>query len=103
MPQLIVKDGTPVSMLEAHLMSKLLFHDDELTQDACFVNEFLIQDGGLAKATTATIRRRLVRAPARITSSAQRITLHLPDRSRWETARAAIVSGTCGPPTNVTP
>lgn len=52
MPQLIVKDGAPVSMLEAHLMSKLLFHDDELTQDACFVNEFLIQDGGLVKATT---------------------------------------------------
>ena len=33
---------------------------------------------GLAKATTATIRRKIVAVPARIASSARRITLHLP-------------------------
>jgi hypothetical protein len=32
----------------------------------------------LAKATTATIRRKLIHVPGRIASSARRITLHLP-------------------------
>ena len=32
----------------------------------------------MAKATTTTIRRKLVLVPARITSSARRLTLHLP-------------------------
>jgi hypothetical protein len=32
----------------------------------------------LAKATTATIRRTLVAVPARVASSARRVTLHLP-------------------------
>ena len=32
----------------------------------------------LAKATTATIRRKLITVPARVASSARRITLHLP-------------------------
>jgi hypothetical protein len=53
---------------------------------------------GLAKATTATIRRKLVSVPARIASSARRITLHLPDRWPWETAWAALFDQTCGPP-----
>ena len=35
---------------------------------------------GLAKATTATIRRKLITVPARVASSARRVTLHLPDR-----------------------
>ena len=33
---------------------------------------------GLAKATTATIRRKLIAVPARVASSARRVTLHLP-------------------------
>ena len=33
---------------------------------------------GLAKATTATIRRKIISIPARIASSARRIILHLP-------------------------
>lgn len=40
----------------------------------------------LAKATTATIRRTLVTVPARIASSARRLTLHLPTDWPWETA-----------------
>ena len=34
----------------------------------------------LAKATTATIRRKLIAVPARVATSARRITLHLPTR-----------------------
>jgi hypothetical protein len=33
---------------------------------------------GLSKATTATIRRELIAVPARVASSARRVTLHLP-------------------------
>ena len=40
----------------------------------------------LAKATTATIRRKLIAVPARVASSARRLTLHLPTDWPWETA-----------------
>jgi hypothetical protein len=40
----------------------------------------------LAKARTATIRRTLITVPARIASSARRLTLHLPQDWPWETA-----------------
>ena len=36
--------------------------------------------------TTASIRRTLVSVPARIASSARRLTLHLPTGWPWETA-----------------
>jgi len=42
---------------------------------------------------TATIRRKLVSIPARIASSARRITLHLPDQWPWETAWTALLAG----------
>ena len=38
---------------------------------------------GLAVATTATLRARLVTVPARIARSARRLTLHLPTRWPW--------------------
>jgi len=41
---------------------------------------------GLARARTATIRRTLVSVPARIASSARRLTLHLPRGWPWESA-----------------
>jgi hypothetical protein len=41
---------------------------------------------GLAKATAATIRRKLITVPARIASSARRVTLHLPTGWPWEAA-----------------
>src|SRR3954454_1656096 len=41
---------------------------------------------GLARARTATIRRTLVTVPARIASSARRLTLHLPRGWPWESA-----------------
>jgi hypothetical protein len=56
----------------------------------------------LARATTATIRRKLITVPARVASSARRITLHLPREWPWETAWARLFARTCGPPATAT-
>lgn len=53
----------------------------------------------LAKATTATIRRKLITVPARIATSARRITLHLPRHWPWATAWTNLFTRVCGPPT----
>ncbi len=53
---------------------------------------------GLAKSTTATVRRKLITVPARIASSARRVTLHLPAAWPWETAWADLFARACGPP-----
>lgn len=53
---------------------------------------------GLAKATTATIRRKLITVPARVASSARRITLHLPKSWPWEAAWTALFERVCDPP-----
>lgn len=45
---------------------------------------------GLAKAVTATIRRTLITVPARIASSARRLTLHLPTGWPWQAAWTAL-------------
>src|SRR5450759_2653279 len=52
----------------------------------------------MAKATTATIRRKLVHVPARIASSARRLTLHLPTAWPWENAWTTLFTGLCAPP-----
>ena len=52
----------------------------------------------LAKATTATIRRKLIAVPARLATSARRITLHLPTAWPWQTAWTQLFSHGCGPP-----
>jgi hypothetical protein len=57
----------------------------------------------LAKATTATIRRTLIVVPARISSSARRITLHLPNAWPWQAAWTELFTHCCGPPTAGTP
>ncbi|MEO5663520.1 MAG: IS1380 family transposase [Nocardioides sp.] len=57
---------------------------------------------GLAKATTATIRRKLIAVPARIASSARRVTLHLPVAWPWETAWSDLFTMACGPPPAMT-
>ena len=44
----------------------------------------------LAKATTATIRRKLIAVPARIATSARRLHLHLPSHWPWEAAWSAL-------------
>jgi len=52
----------------------------------------------LAKATTATIRRKLIAVPARVALSARRVTLHLPAAWPWETAWSDLFNRACGPP-----
>jgi len=52
----------------------------------------------LAKATTATIRRKLIAVPARIASSARRVTLHLPTAWPWQNAWLQLLAHGHGPP-----
>ncbi len=52
----------------------------------------------LARATTATIRAKLITVPARVASSARRVTLHLPTAWPWETAWTHLFTHGCGPP-----
>jgi hypothetical protein len=40
----------------------------------------------LARATTATVRRKLIQIPCRIATSARRLILHLPQDWPWQTA-----------------
>ncbi len=53
---------------------------------------------GLGKATTATIRRKLITVPARIASSARRIVLHLPTAWPWEAAWTDLFNRVNDPP-----
>jgi hypothetical protein len=52
----------------------------------------------LARSTTATIRRKLINVPARIASSARRVTLHLPAHWPWEIAWSDLFTSARGPP-----
>ena len=52
----------------------------------------------LAKATTATIRRKLIQIPARIATSARRVHLHLPAGWIWADAWTELFQHACGPP-----
>jgi hypothetical protein len=56
----------------------------------------LTGDPKLTKATTGTLRRTLVSVPARIASSARRLTLHLPTHWPWETAWHALFDNAFG-------
>jgi hypothetical protein len=53
---------------------------------------------GLAKATTATIRRRLIHVAARLVTTARRLHLHLPATWPWAAAFTTLFEATCGPP-----
>ena len=55
----------------------------------------------LAKATTATIRRKLIAVPARTATSGRRITLHLPTAWPWETAWTHLFNRVADPPTSL--
>jgi hypothetical protein len=57
-----------------------------------------LTDPQLAKATTATIRRKLITVPARVATSARRITLHLPQAWPWEPAWIALFDRVSDPP-----
>ena len=54
--------------------------------------------GRLGKATSATIRRTLITVPARVASSARRLTLHLPQGWPWQDGWTALFTRVCGPP-----
>src|SRR4051794_18037324 len=56
----------------------------------------------LARATTATIRRKLITVPARIATSARRVTLHLPTAWPWQIAWTRLFDHGCGPPATAT-
>jgi hypothetical protein len=58
--------------------------------------------GQLAKATTPTLRARLIAVPARVASSARRLTLHLPRHWPWAQAWTTLFAQTCGPPLTTT-
>jgi hypothetical protein len=57
----------------------------------------------LAKATTATVRRKLIHLPCRVATSARRITLHLPRDWPWETAWTQMLTRVADPPVPLTP
>ena len=52
----------------------------------------------LAKATTSTLRRKLITIPARIASSARRLTLHLPVDWPWQAAWTDLFERSLSPP-----
>jgi len=52
----------------------------------------------LARVTTATLRRKLVAVPARVATSARRVTLHLPTALPWETAWTSMFTRVADPP-----
>lgn len=57
-----------------------------------------IAGGSHARATTGTLRRRLISVPARIASSARRLTLHLPVAWPWQHAWQTVFDKALGPP-----
>ena len=58
--------------------------------------------GGLATATTPTLRRTLIAVPARIAHSARRLLLHLPVAWPWQQAFNDLFQRACGPPAAAT-
>jgi hypothetical protein len=52
----------------------------------------------LVKATTATVRRKLIHVPARVATSARRITLHLPHAWPWQQPWTHLFDRVADPP-----
>jgi hypothetical protein len=52
----------------------------------------------LVRATTATVRRKLIHVPARVASSARRITLHLPQPGPGSSAWTHLFDRVADPP-----
>jgi hypothetical protein len=63
----------------------------------------IVSGPSLAKATTGTIRRTLIAVPARIATSARRLTLHLPTAWPWQPAWTRLFHSACGPPAATAP
>jgi hypothetical protein len=56
----------------------------------------------LARATTSTVRRRLIQIPCRIATRARRLILHLPQGWPWQTAWTRLNDRVADPPTTAT-
>ncbi|MBC7596096.1 MAG: IS1380 family transposase [Kineosporiaceae bacterium] len=54
--------------------------------------------GDHARATTSTLRRKIIAVPARIASSARKLQLHLPMDWPWESAWAVLFARALSPP-----
>ena len=54
--------------------------------------------GELARATTGTIRRKLIQVPARVATSSRRLILHLPKAWPWEHAWTRLFTAVSDPP-----
>lgn len=52
----------------------------------------------LARATTATVRRRLINIPCRVATRARRLILHLPQNWPWQTAWTRLTDRVADPP-----
>ena len=52
----------------------------------------------LTRATTATVRRTLIAVPARVATSARRLTLHLPRAWPWQHAWTVLFERVHAPP-----
>jgi hypothetical protein len=63
----------------------------------------LTASSDLARATTATVRRKLIHVPARTASSARRITLHLPRAWPWHQAFTHLFDRVADPPAAALP
>lgn len=59
--------------------------------------------GGLAKATTGTIRRKLIAVPARLASSARRVRLHLPPTGHGKQTGSGCFKPSADPPAAAMP
>jgi len=57
-----------------------------------------LTDPDLARATTATIRRKLIAVPARVATSARRMTLHLPQAWPWAGSWTQLFDRVSDPP-----
>ena len=57
---------------------------------------------GLARATTATVRRTLIQIPCRVATSARRLIMHLPQHWPWQAAWTQLSDRVADPPTTVT-
>jgi hypothetical protein len=61
-----------------------------------------LTDTDLRKARSGTIRRKLIHVPARISTSARKLVLHLPSNWPWEARWQAVFAAACGPPRTAT-
>jgi hypothetical protein len=61
-----------------------------------------VAGGQLARATTGSIRRTLITVPARVASSARKLTLHLPTGWPWQTEWTELFARSSSPPAPAT-